>query len=96
MSIVAKNLNKVYKNRVHALENVNLNIESGMFGLLGQNGAGKSTLMKILTTLIKPTSGSIEICGRKLNKKTKCISNLLQVICHRSLASIAALKLMNA
>lgn len=69
MSIVAKNLNKVYKNRVHALENVNLNIESGMFGLLGQNGAGKSTLMKILTTLIKPTSGSIEICGRKLNKK---------------------------
>jgi len=71
MSIVAKNLNKVYKNRVRVLENVNLNIESGMFGLLGQNGAGKSTLMKILTTLIKPTSGSIEICGRKLNKKNE-------------------------
>lgn len=63
MSIVVKNLSKVYKNKVHALEDVNLNIEFGMFGLLGQNGAGKSTFMKILTTLIEPTSGSVEICG---------------------------------
>lgn len=71
MSIVVNNLSKVYKNKVHALEDVNLNIESGMFGLLGQNGAGKSTLMKILTTLIEPTSGSVEICSKELNKKNE-------------------------
>ncbi len=71
MSIIVKNLSKVYKNKVHALEDANLNIEFGMFGLLGQNGAGKSTLMKILTTLIEPTSGSAEICGKELNKRNE-------------------------
>ncbi|WP_281883548.1 ABC transporter ATP-binding protein [Paenibacillus sp. YYML68] len=43
-----------------ALENVSLNIETGMFGLLGPNGAGKTTLMRILTTLITPSSGCIK------------------------------------
>ena len=52
MSIIIKNLNKVYPNGHHALKDINLEIPSGMFGLLGPNGAGKSTLMRILVALM--------------------------------------------
>ena len=69
MSIIIKDLNKVYPNGNHALKDVNLEIPSGMFGLLGPNGAGKSTFMRILVALMEPTSGSIEMYGRNLLKE---------------------------
>ncbi|KNY28912.1 ABC transporter ATP-binding protein [Pseudobacteroides cellulosolvens] len=62
MGIVINNLCKNYGKKV-ALDGVNLQINNGMFGLLGPNGAGKTTLMRILTTLIAPTSGVIDING---------------------------------
>jgi len=58
MELRIEGLSKVYPNGVKALDNVSLNIPSGMFGLLGPNGAGKSTLMRTLATLQEPDTGS--------------------------------------
>jgi len=52
-------LTHVYANGVKALDDVSLEIPTGMFGLLGPNGAGKSTLMRSIATLQTPTSGAI-------------------------------------
>lgn len=51
---------------VHALDNVSLNLEPGLFGLLGPNGAGKSTLMRTLATLQKPDAGQITLDGKDI------------------------------
>lgn len=57
------NLSKLYGTN-KAIDNVNLQVKSGIiFGFLGPNGAGKSTIIKILTTLIPPTSGTLSILG---------------------------------
>lgn len=66
MELVVENLTKVYSGDRRALDGVNLEISTGLFGLLGPNGAGKTTLMRILAALLKPTSGSVLIDGRNL------------------------------
>jgi ABC-type multidrug transport system ATPase subunit len=63
MKLKINNLSKTYGNGVKALDQLNLEIGSGMFGLLGPNGAGKSSLMRTIATLQKPDSGSIEFDG---------------------------------
>jgi len=59
MKLVIKNLTKVYKNGVKAIDDLSIEIGTGMFGLLGPNGAGKSSLMRTIATLQSPDSGSI-------------------------------------
>jgi len=66
-TIHVQNLVKQYKNGVQALNGLNLTVESGeIFSLLGQNGAGKSTLIHILTTYLRPTSGTVTIFNKDL------------------------------
>ena len=77
MKIEINGLNKVYPNGNHALKDVSMTIENGMFGLLGPNGAGKSSLMRILVTLAKPTSGQILVNGLDLQKNRKEIRSML-------------------
>ena len=61
--IIAKSLFKSY-NSVNAVDGIDLVVKSGqVFGFLGPNGAGKSTTIKLLTTLIQPTSGELTILG---------------------------------
>ena len=57
------NLSKTYPNGVKALDNINLEISNGMFGLLGANGAGKSSLMRTIASLQEPSFGSILFNG---------------------------------
>ena len=69
MGISIENLVMEYKKGVKSLDHINLNIDRGIYGLLGENGAGKSTLMKILVTLLTPTEGTVEINGIRLERK---------------------------
>ena len=61
MELIIKNLDKKYSNGVHALNDVSLTIQTGMFGLLGPNGAGKSSLMRTLATLQDADSGTVSL-----------------------------------
>jgi ABC-2 type transport system ATP-binding protein len=70
-AIEVKNLIKVYEKRrsspVRALDGISFSVRQGeIFGLLGPNGAGKSTALKILTTLLQPTSGIAEVLGHNV------------------------------
>lgn len=77
MKISIQHLSKVYPNHKKAIDNVSIEIENGMFGLLGPNGAGKSTLMRILVTLMKPTSGTVRINNYDLQNDRKEIRAML-------------------
>ncbi|HEX7904029.1 MAG TPA: ABC transporter ATP-binding protein [Chitinophagaceae bacterium] len=70
MSAIIKvsNLTKDFK-EVKAVNNLSFTVNPGeVYGFLGQNGAGKSTTIRMLLTLIRPTSGMIEIFGMDLQK----------------------------
>ncbi|MCB0281604.1 MAG: ABC transporter ATP-binding protein [Calditrichae bacterium] len=77
MKISIRHLSQIYPNKNRALDDVNLEISDGLFGLLGPNGAGKSTLMRILVTLMKPTSGDVLVDGLDLHKHRKEIRSKL-------------------
>ena len=67
-AIEMKNIVKVYPNGVVANKGVNFEVEEGeIHALVGENGAGKTTLMKILFGIEHPTSGEIEIFGKKVH-----------------------------
>lgn len=73
-------LTKNYKKFV-AVNNLNLNVNKGdVFGFLGPNGAGKSTTIRMLLTLIKPTSGSIKIFDEDLQANRKSILSRIGAI----------------
>jgi len=59
MKLTISNLSKTYSNGLKALDTINLEIGSGMFGLLGPNGAGKSSLMRTIATLQEPDNGTV-------------------------------------
>jgi ABC-2 type transport system ATP-binding protein len=77
MKIEIRGLNKIYPNGNHALKDINLELGTGMFGLLGPNGAGKSSLMRIIVTLMKPSSGIVLFDGTDIQKQRKKIRSLL-------------------
>ena len=77
MEIRINHLNKVYNKDFYALKDVSLSIGNGMFGLLGPNGAGKSTLMRILVTLMKPTTGQVTVDGKNIHKHRKEIRKMI-------------------
>lgn len=68
MEIKIKHLNKKY-GKQSVLKDISLHIPVGMYGLLGENGAGKTTLMRILATMLNPSSGTIRMNGIDIKDK---------------------------
>ena len=81
MSCIVTNLLSKSYDDIVAVDGIDLDIKSGqVFGFLGPNGAGKSTTIKLLTTLIQPTSGSITILGTDAIKHPLKVRNRIGVV----------------
>lgn len=65
--LTVDNVTKYYGKKL-ALKNISLDLENGLYGFLAPNGAGKTTLIKMLTTLLSPTSGEILYNGTPIEK----------------------------
>ena len=91
-ALETKDLGRIYKIRGNkkesqerkelvALENVNLTVERGeLFGLLGPNGAGKTTLIKILTTLLAPTSGWARVATHDVDRNPNLVRPRINMV----------------
>lgn len=65
MSLVLNNVRKKFGNFI-AVDDISIEMENGLYGLLGTNGAGKTTLMRILCTVLKPSDGKIYYNGEDI------------------------------
>lgn len=84
-AICVKDLVKKYKNGVQALDGLNLTVNDGeIFSLLGQNGAGKSTLINVLTTFLRPTSGSVILFGKDAAHEAAAIRTQISCVAQRT------------
>ncbi|MEE8401063.1 MAG: heme ABC exporter ATP-binding protein CcmA [Candidatus Hydrothermarchaeaceae archaeon] len=80
--IEVKDVSKKF-GRHMALEGVSLSVSSGeSFAILGPNGAGKTTLVRILSTLIKPSSGTVKIAGHDVFEEPEEIKRKIGVVSH--------------
>jgi ABC-2 type transport system ATP-binding protein len=78
--ITVENLSKHYGDK-KAVDNIDFTVKKGeVFGFLGPNGAGKTTTIKVLTTLVHPTSGNIRVLDHDIKKEAKQIRNKIGVV----------------
>ena len=79
-AISVKNLSKKYGDFA-AVDSISFDVETGsLLGFLGVNGAGKSTTINMLSTLLSPNDGEVEICGYKLGKQDMEIRNSIGIV----------------
>ncbi len=79
-TVVVEDLVEIYADGTKAVDNISFKVEEGeFFGFLGPNGAGKSTTIKILTTLLKKTSGSLTVAGFNLDTQASEIRKVIGV-----------------
>ncbi len=82
--IEVRNLTKVFFSRgrrITAVDDVSFDVFEGeIFGMIGPNGAGKSTTFAMMTTLIKPTSGSIKVAGFDVEKEDDMIRAVIGIV----------------
>ena len=80
-ALAIQNLSKTYSNGFSALKDVSLTVpQGGFFALLGPNGAGKSTMIGIISSLFKPTTGSVKIFGTDLLENPSMAKQYLGVV----------------
>ena len=78
--IDVKDLTLIYSNGTKAVDNISFKVKKGdFFGFLGPNGAGKSTTIKVLTTLLRKTSGTVNVAGLDIDKDAKEIRKMIGV-----------------
>lgn len=78
--ITVDNLVEVYADGTKAVNDISFTVKEGeFFGFLGPNGAGKSTVIKILTTLLKKTSGKVTIAGHDIEKDASAVRRIIGV-----------------
>jgi ABC-type multidrug transport system ATPase subunit len=77
VQIVARGLRHVYPGGTVALDGLDLEFGTGLFGLLGPNGAGKSTLMRIVCTLLVPTAGQVSVGGHDVVGERTAVRGML-------------------
>jgi ABC-2 type transport system ATP-binding protein len=82
VALSARNLTKVIGDRT-IVDDVSFDVNAGeVFGFLGPNGAGKTTTIRMLVGLIRPTEGSVEVCGfdirRKFEDAMRCIGCIVE------------------
>ena len=91
--IDTQGLTKTFKARkgdVEAVRGVDLQVnESEIFGFLGPNGAGKTTTMRILTTLLDPTSGKATVCGIDLLRHPSQVRRHIGYVSQKGGAEVA-------
>jgi ABC-2 type transport system ATP-binding protein len=79
--ISVRELRKYYNNDTRAIDGISFNVEYGkVFGFLGPNGAGKTTTIKVLTTLIRPSSGKVHIFGKDIVKHSSELRKRIGVV----------------
>ena len=79
-AIQVSNLTKCY-GEVTAVNHISFSVEKGtMLGFLGVNGAGKTTAINMLSTLITPDAGQVEICGQSLGKDNESIRKKIGIV----------------
>ena len=72
--VVVEKLTKVYPGGTRAVSEIDFNVGEGeFFGFLGPNGAGKSTTMKVLSTLLRKTSGRVEVAGYDIDQDPQAV-----------------------
>lgn len=79
-AIKVENLTKQY-GKVTAVDHISFEVKKGsMLGFLGINGAGKTTVINMLSTLISPDEGTVEICGQLLGKENDEIRRKIGIV----------------
>jgi len=87
--ISVENLVEVYPDGTRALEGISFNVrEAEFFGFLGPNGAGKSTTIKVLTTLLRKTSGDVSVAGFDLDESAREIRKVIGVLTQETIVDV--------
>ncbi len=99
VAVEAKDLTKVFGS-VRALDGLNFRIEEGeIFGLIGLNGAGKTTALRIVSTLLLPTSGTVTVFGHDVVEEASEIRHIISYLpeeagAYKNLSGLEYLKFM--
>ena len=80
-AISVENLSKIFDKKIVAIDDVNFKVKNGeIFGFLGPNGAGKTTTIKVLTTLLRPTKGKVNVAGFDVIKEPDAVRSSIGIV----------------